>query len=243
MNIYLLVAWFLVLLVAEFFWRLRVEYEQKRIRIVKNLSYFLLNTLLNKFVYVYLLVVAEKNSLIAVGPMNIYRTIAIIIFLDLMIYYWHRLNHTSALLWRFHKLHHSDRDMDVSTAVRFHFLEFFFSAIFRSTLVFFLGITLSEMIIFDLIVMFFVLFQHSNLKLGKIDNILNAVLVTPIHHHYHHSNDPRELRSHYGSIFSFWDRFHKTQKRENKIEAVKIGLRELEETPTFIGGLWRSTRS
>lgn len=238
MNIYLLVSWFILLLVAEFFWSLRALREKKLPRLTKNLAYFVLNTVLNKFLYIYILTFAEKRSLWPTGEINIYRTLAVVIFLDLMIYYWHRLNHSSAFFWCFHKLHHSDRDMDVSTALRFHFLELLFSAVFRAILLFLLGIKLSEIIIFDFVVMFFVLFQHSNLKLGDRQNsFLNTIFVTPIHHHYHHSNDSQELHSHYGSIFSFWDTIHQTNAKKNKIEDVSIGLKEFKNTPSFIDGL------
>src|SRR6185503_6617510 len=105
----------------------------------------------------------------------------------LSFYYWHRLNHRLPLLWRFHSVHHMDPDLDVTTAVRFHFGEILLSTVFRSLQVVALGVGLTGYLLYEPRLQCANLFHHSNLRLPiRLERALNWVLVTPRMHGIHH---------------------------------------------------------
>jgi sterol desaturase/sphingolipid hydroxylase (fatty acid hydroxylase superfamily) len=128
------------------------------------------------------------------------------LLMDYAYWWWHWANHMVPLFWRFHNVHHTDLDMDVSTASRFHFGEMIFSVGFLSlgVVVFSVGpITLlSFFILFEAAT----LFHHSNWRLAIwLERILNHVVVTPRMHGIHHSIVQRETNSNWGTIFCWWD--------------------------------------
>ena len=109
------------------------------------------------------------------------------LLLDAWNYGWHRLNHRFPILWRFHRIHHSDPVMDVSTATRFHFGEIAISATLRLPLIPILGVPIEGLILYDVILLLATQFHHANLSLpGKIDRLLRYVLVSPNMHKLHH---------------------------------------------------------
>ena len=150
-----------------------------------------------------------------------------ILFQDALMYAWHRANHRFPFLWRFHKVHHSDPEMDVSTAVRFHTGEILISAILRLGVIAVLGLSLWQVLLYDLLLVPVILFHHSNIQFPeKWDKPFRALFASPAMHRVHHSPERRETDSNYGSIFSIWDRLaHSFQLRENSLE-VKYGLGE-----------------
>jgi sterol desaturase/sphingolipid hydroxylase (fatty acid hydroxylase superfamily) len=134
-----------------------------------------------------------------------------VLLMDLSFYYWHRLNHRLPLLWRFHNVHHIDPDLDVTTAVRFHFGEIALSTVFRSVQVAVLGIGLPAYASYEAILQCANLFQHSNVRLPiRVERALNLLLVTPRMHGIHHSEIEGEANSNYSVVFSFWDRLHRS---------------------------------
>ena len=133
------------------------------------------------------------------------------LLMDLGFYYWHLANHRVPLLWRFHNVHHIDPDLDVSTAFRFHFGEIAFSSIFTLIAVSGIGISGWTFAVYQLFFQAEVLFHHSNLRLPiHFERLLSKVIVTPRMHGIHHSQVQRENNSNFGTIFTFWDRFHRT---------------------------------
>jgi len=133
------------------------------------------------------------------------------LLMDLTFYYWHRVNHTFKLLWRFHNVHHLDPDMDVTTSFRFHFMEIIFSIGFRCLQVGLLGIDVSTYIVYELVFQTATMFHHSNVRLPiKVERWLNKIIVTPRMHGIHHSAIQEETNSNYGTIFRFWDWLHGT---------------------------------
>ncbi len=134
-----------------------------------------------------------------------------ILALDLSFYYWHRLNHRLPLLWRFHNVHHVDRDLDVTTALRFHFGEIVMSTLFRSLQVTLLGVGPAAYITYEALLQCANLFHHSNLRLPiRFERALNLIFVTPRMHGIHHSEIEGEANSNYSVVFSFWDRLHRS---------------------------------
>lgn len=150
---------------------------------------------------------------------------AAFLLMDLSFYYWHRLNHKVNILWRFHNVHHIDRDMDVSTGFRFHFAEVALSSIFRFLQVLVIGPSLLIFLSYEFIFQMCTFFHHSNLRLPlALDNLLKWLVVTPRMHEIHHSNFKNETDSNYSVVFSFWDRIHKTFTKNVPMERVVIGV-------------------
>ena len=144
--------------------------------------------------------------------------------LDYIHYWWHVINHKVTMLWRFHQVHHTDRDMDASTALRFHFGELLISALLRCFVILLTGIQVETIILFDLTVTSITIFHHSNLKLPKgIEKYLSLILVTPLYHQNHHSYILEETNSNYATIFSFWDRANRTYTKQNFPVNITIG--------------------
>lgn len=134
-----------------------------------------------------------------------------IVLMDLTFYWWHRANHGSAFLWRFHNVHHIDPDLDASTAFRFHVGEVLLSTGFRVLQIVVIGPTALEFAVYEVIFQANTVFHHSNLRLPlRLERGLNALLVTPRMHGIHHSQVKEETNSNYSVVFSWWDRLHRT---------------------------------
>lgn len=134
-----------------------------------------------------------------------------IIILDMMIYWQHVISHHWPPLWALHKVHHSDRDIDVTTALRFHPGEIVLSMAYKMGLILILGAPVIAVIIFEILLNGCAMFNHANLRLPKaIDAGLRRVMVTPDMHRVHHSILERETNSNYGFSTSLWDRMFKT---------------------------------
>ncbi len=150
-----------------------------------------------------------------------------ILFLDLSIWLWHLLNHKYNFLWRFHKCHHSEKYLNVTSAIRFHIGELLLSVIFKSAVILLLGIPFWIFAIYESLITLFAMFHHANITLSnKMQKILNYVIVTPNMHRAHHSTLRSEHDSNYGVIFSWWDKLFSTYKG---IIPDKIGLAGVEE--------------
>jgi len=146
------------------------------------------------------------------------------VILDGWLYFWHRFNHIIPFLWRFHQIHHSDRDMDVTTAFRFHPGETFFSSIINIFIILFFGITLYEMTIYKLILNANIYIHHSNIVLPeRWDRLLRVMIVSPNMHKVHHSVKKEETDSNFASVFSFWDRIFGSYRRQDP-KKITFGL-------------------
>lgn len=168
------------------------------------------------------------------------RLLFVFILFDLWMYIWHWMNHRSAVLWRFHSMHHSDTDMDASTAFRFHPGEIVISTILRWGVFSLLGMTIVDLLLYETILMPLILFVHSNFYLNeRVDKILRPILITPWMHWVHHSRRYDESNSNFGSIFSWWDRLFKTFRLRSDPTAIQYGLddRRSPSRQTVIGML------
>lgn len=136
-----------------------------------------------------------------------------ILLLDVWMYGWHRLNHRLPFFWRFHRLHHADQAMDVTTASRFHTAEIIFSSIFRIPVLLLIGCGIGELALYELLLFLVVQFHHANIALPeRLDRGLRLIIVTPSMHKVHHSVLRAEHDSNYGSVFSWWDRLFRTRR-------------------------------
>ncbi len=166
--------------------------------------------------------------------------LAAVIILDMMIYWQHVISHKWKPLWALHKVHHTDRDIDVTTALRFHPIEIILSMAFKMVLVLALGAPVIAVIIFEILLNGCAMFNHSNLRLPRaIDKGLRVFLVTPDMHRIHHSTVERETNSNYGFSTSLWDRLFQSYIPQPKAghDDMVIGLEE-HQTSSPANLLW-----
>jgi sterol desaturase/sphingolipid hydroxylase (fatty acid hydroxylase superfamily) len=145
--------------------------------------------------------------------------------LDAWMYAWHRLNHQSPFLWRFHRVHHVDLDLDVTTALRFHPVELMFSAPVRVLQVLVIGPAPWLALSYELVMQAATAFHHANWRLPvRVDRALRTLLVTPRMHQVHHSVVPAETASNWSVVFSVWDRLVGSYRGEVDAAQLVIGV-------------------
>lgn len=152
-----------------------------------------------------------------------------VILLDLAIYIQHVLSHRMSFLWRFHKVHHADRDIDVTTGIRFHPIEVVFSMIYKCGIILMLGPVAVAVVVFEVLLNASAMFNHANIRLPKkIDTLLRFIIVTPDFHRVHHSVIKTETNSNYGFFLSIWDKLFKTYtaQPEKNHHGMSIGLNQ-----------------
>jgi len=159
---------------------------------------------------------AMDNSwgLLSLSPLPIPFVLEVVIgivLLDLAIYFQHVCSHKIPFLWRFHKVHHADRDIDVTTGIRFHPIEAVLSMVYKCIVILLLGPITIAVVAFEVLLNASAMFNHANVKLpAKVDAWLRLVIVTPDSHRVHHSEIQQETDSNYGFFLSMWDRIFKT---------------------------------
>lgn len=154
---------------------------------------------------------------------------AAFLLFDAWMYWWHRLNHRIPFLWRFHRTHHSDPKMDVTTANRFHIGEIALSSVLRVLVIALLGLQLWELAIYEFAMFTVVQLHHANVALPVwLDRALRVVIVTPFIHKVHHSRWLTETDSNYSSLFSFWDRLFRTLRLRDDPHTLQFGLQEFD---------------
>jgi sterol desaturase/sphingolipid hydroxylase (fatty acid hydroxylase superfamily) len=161
-----------------------------------------------------------------------------VLILDLAIWAQHLVTHKVPLFWRFHRMHHADRDMDVTTGFRFHPVEILASMGLKVVLIYALGPSALAVLVFELLLSGTALFNHANLALPKgLDQALRLVLVTPDMHRVHHSIHREEHDSNYGFCLSVWDRIFRTHVPQPKAghDAMTVGLEWQDERPARLG--------
>jgi sterol desaturase/sphingolipid hydroxylase (fatty acid hydroxylase superfamily) len=162
------------------------------------------------------------------------------VLMDYGYWWWHWANHQIAFFWRFHNVHHTDLDMDVTTAARFHFGEILFSIGFLSLAVLLFGIAPLTFVAFFIVFEAATCFHHSNWRLPiGVERALNLVMVTPRMHGIHHSIVERETNSNWGTVFCWWDKLHGTLRRDIPQKAITIGVAAYrDEDELTLGKLW-----
>jgi sterol desaturase/sphingolipid hydroxylase (fatty acid hydroxylase superfamily) len=152
-----------------------------------------------------------------------------VVVLDMLIYWQHVASHHIPVLWRLHKVHHADRDIDVTTGIRFHPAEIVLSMIYKIIWIILLGPAVAAVFLFEVILNACAMFNHANVRLPLwLDKMIRVFLVTPDMHRVHHSTIVRETNSNYGFSLSLWDRLfgsYIAQPREGH-DGMTIGLTE-----------------
>ena len=147
--------------------------------------------------------------------------------IDLAMWLQHWIQHQVGFLWRSHRVHHTDLDLDFSTALRFHPFEAIFAILFRILTVAAFGVPLLGALLFEVVLDVSSTVVHSNLPIPvRVDALVRRLLVTPEMHRLHHGVGPTMERN-YGSILSVWDRlFHRYQDPDPGGPSVDLGLPE-----------------
>jgi len=175
------------------------------------------------------------------GLSNPVRFVLALILLDGWMYVWHRANHSVPLLWRFHRMHHSDPNMDVTTATRFHFGEQVLSSILRLALIPLLGLQVWMLVAYDAVALCVIMFHHADISLSRWDHWVRYLIVTPDMHKVHHSNCQPETDSNFSTVLSIWDRMAMTFRMRPDLQAIVFGLEEFTDASwqTWFG-LWKT---
>lgn len=170
---------------------------------------------------------AQRFGLLHLFPVGPGWNIALsILYFDFTTYLWHIAYHRVPLLWRLHRVHHTDRDLDVTSGSRFHLGEIVLSILFRLAVTALWGPAVISILIFEGALLAAAQFQHSNFRIpGPLEPALRLVFATPDMHRAHHSDRPEETNSNFSTIFSFWDRLLGTYRIVPQ-ESIVIGLRE-----------------
>jgi sterol desaturase/sphingolipid hydroxylase (fatty acid hydroxylase superfamily) len=150
-----------------------------------------------------------------------------VLLLDLAIYLQHRLMHQLPLLWKLHRVHHADLDIDMTTGSRFHTLEILVSMLIKWLVIFLLGPALLAVLIFEILLNGMAVFNHANVRLpAKLDGLLRGLVVTPDMHRVHHSILRNETDSNFGFNLSVWDRLFNTyiDQPEKGHDGMTIGI-------------------
>lgn len=152
--------------------------------------------------------------------------------LDFAIWLQHLASHKIPILWRLHRVHHADRDFDVTTAIRFHPIEIGLSMLFKIVVVYALGAPALAVVIFEIVLNGAAMFNHANIRLGSADRWLRLAVVTPDMHRVHHSIDRREHDANYGFNLSVWDRLLGTYvaRPRGGHDGMTIGLSRHQDT-------------
>jgi sterol desaturase/sphingolipid hydroxylase (fatty acid hydroxylase superfamily) len=155
-----------------------------------------------------------------------------VVALDAAIYLQHVAFHYQPLLWRLHRMHHTDLDLDVTSGNRFHPLEILISIAIKLCVVVAVGAPPTAVLIFEIVLNACAMFNHGNISLPlPLDQFLRLLLVTPDMHRVHHSVIPSETNSNFGFCLPWWDRLFRTYRDQPEAghAAMTIGLSEFRE--------------
>ena len=148
-----------------------------------------------------------------------------VLLLDYTLWHWHRINHVVPFFWRFHLVHHVDRDMDASTALRFHFGEHALSIGWRVLQVLAIGPSPTAIWVFHALLVASILFHHSNTRIPlRFERFLVRLIVTPRMHGIHHSDWRNETNSNWSSLLSGWDYLHRTVLLSVPQDEIVVGV-------------------
>jgi len=213
-----IVAAFAITLLFEWLRPLRPLRESKPRRVVRNLNTGgIALALATLFTTPLLSPLTSWVALHRIGLLNLLplsptlHLILGVLLLDYTLWIWHFLSHRLAWIWRFHVVHHVDRDLDSSTALRFHFGEHALSILYRAAQIVVIGASVQALWMWQLLLFVSILFHHSNIELPiALERWLVRLIVTPRMHGIHHSDQFSETDSNWSSLLSVWDYLHGT---------------------------------
>ncbi|MDI1278880.1 sterol desaturase family protein [Methylobacter sp.] len=232
---FILLIAFVVLSILEFsFPKRRLPAKQLRQSYQTNAGLFIFNSLIISATLAPLLMVADRYSdrgLLSYVEGPAWKALLSFLLLDLLLYCWHKLSHSFDSLWMFHKVHHNDPYLNVSTAFRLHIVELLIITVLKSSYIVLLGVDKTMVLTNEILLTLFIMFHHSNIAFSG-EKRLGLVIIVPYLHRAHHSTERNEHDTNYGAVFSIWDRLFGTFI-ERKL--AKIGIKN--SSPQTVLGL------
>lgn len=225
---------FFILAIFEVNFPRRQLQQSKSQRWISNIGVSAINTVLVRFALPLAgvgaaLLAQEKNW----GLLNQFElpeylaTLSFLLLFDFSIYWQHRLFHKIPLLWRLHRMHHTDLDYDVTTGNRFHPGSIMLSAIIKIGLALVLGPSVMAVLVAEILLNVTSMFNHSNIYIPpRADKVARYFMVTPDMHRVHHSVDSLEHNRNFGFNFPWWDRMFGTYQNQpvEKHSVMAIGI-------------------
>lgn len=219
---------------AEALWPRRRRELPRLLRWSGNLGLVVVDALVLRLVFPVLAVgvalAAEARGFGLLNTPAVPRPLAVlatVVVLDFTVWAQHVLFHAVPLLWRLHRVHHADTEVDATTGVRFHPLEILLSMGLKMAVVAALGAPAEGVVLFEILLNASALFNHANLRLApRVDAWLRLLIVTPDMHRVHHSVRPEETHSNFGFFLSLWDRLLGTYRAQPAAghERMVVGL-------------------
>jgi sterol desaturase/sphingolipid hydroxylase (fatty acid hydroxylase superfamily) len=159
------------------------------------------------------------------------KIISAILLLDLLSYILHNVMHKVPFLWRLHRIHHSDSTLNASSALRFHPLDIVVTqGVFQCLIMMVVGVSMTSFVIYGTIAIPLLIMQHSNVRFPRwVEHYASLIIATPGWHKIHHSSNQKETDSHYGDVFTFWDRIFGTWGKMQPHE-IDYGLDEFKSS-------------
>ncbi|NQV37250.1 MAG: sterol desaturase family protein [Candidatus Marinimicrobia bacterium] len=227
---------FVIISIWELIAPRRPLHFSKPIRWYSNIGLVILNSLVMRWLFPVLAtglaLIAQERGWGLFNNVNMtyeLRIVLSVIAMDFIIYLQHAMFHALPLLWRLHRMHHTDLDYDVTTGARFHPLEIIISMFIKLAIIALIGPPVLSVIIFEVVLNFTAMFNHGNIRIPvKIDRVLRLVVVTPDMHRVHHSVIPKETNTNFGFNLPWWDHLFGTycHQPEKGHEGMTIGLNQ-----------------
>lgn len=234
LRLYSFMALIFMFVGFELIWPRRAGNEYSRFRRVNNIFLSIINIMVIRLlvplatVEVALSAAEKESGLLNIISLPLIPSVVLtIILFDFLIYIQHIIFHKINFLWRIHRVHHTDLEFDVTTAIRFHPIEIILSMFYKLVAVYLIGPMAFAIILYEILLNAAALFSHSNILLNsRLDLFLRKIIVTPDMHRIHHSVLGKETDSNYGNIFSIWDKVFKTYRAspEAGYDGMVIGL-------------------
>lgn len=231
-----LISVLVVLYVLECLFPYFDTFKNKTRHAARNIGLIALNAVIVNLVMMPLVVFSTNTTWGVFGAVSVDWWIELaltIVLIDMLTYVMHVLFHKNSFLWLFHRMHHSDPEMDVTTGARFHIGEHIISICVRCGLYAVFAIKIEYLLLYETLFLANVLFHHANISIGEpLDKLYRIVLTSPNMHKVHHSDIKIETDSNYTSLFSLWDRIFGTYRIVGNPKNIVYGIVGLEDDQT-----------
>lgn len=233
---FILLIVFVVLSALEFNYpKRKLSIKQLRQSYRTNISLFIFNSVVISVLSATpLWLVAERYSdrgLLSYIANPAWKALLSFLLLDLLLYFWHRVSHSFDFLWMFHKVHHNDPYLNISTAFRIHIVELLVITVLKSIYIVLLGVDPTMVLTNETILALFIMFHHTNISFHG-EKRLGQIIIAPYLHRAHHSTERNEHDNNYGAVLSIWDRLFGTL---TEVEPEEIGIKN--SSPQTVWGL------
>ena len=226
---------FTIMAIAEAMWPRKNRTQPRKQRWITNIGMVFIDSITVRIIFPVVAVgLAQFTQMVGWGLLNNIplpfwaRVLISAVLLDMAIYWQHVASHKIGLLWKVHRVHHVDRDIDVSTGNRFHPIEIVLSMLYKMVIIIILGPAALGVFLFEVLLNGSAMFNHANVKLPlAVDRVLRILFVTPDMHRIHHSEHRDETDSNYGFNLAIWDKMFGTyidQPRDGHDDMV-IGVK------------------